>query len=93
MGWLAAHFERHVEYVSAEVAVIGDAAFDRGTFAFTTTPRAGGATAQTTGKYFWLLRRTPDRSWKVARLIVSRDQSCDDEKEAAAGEDRAVRYV
>jgi hypothetical protein len=54
MGWLTAHFDRRVEYVSAEVAVIGDAAFDRGTFVFTTTPRAGGASAQTTGKYFWL---------------------------------------
>ena len=58
MGWLTAHFVRHIAYVSAEVVVIDDMAFDRGTFVFTVSPRSGGDSTQVTGKYLWLLRRT-----------------------------------
>jgi uncharacterized protein (TIGR02246 family) len=72
LGWLFEHFERRITYTSAEVSVIGGIAFDRGTFTFTTTPRAGGTTTETTGKYLWLLRRI-DGEWKVARMIVCRD--------------------
>jgi uncharacterized protein (TIGR02246 family) len=72
MAWLFEHFDRQVTYVSAEVAVIGDTAFDRGTFEFTCTPRTAGETTQATGKYLWLLRRTSG-SWKVTRMIVCRD--------------------
>ena len=72
MSWLREHFERHVTYISAEVTGVGDVAFDRGSFTFFVTPRSGGETEAVTGKYFWLLRRT-DGSWKVWRLIISRD--------------------
>ena len=74
MGWLAENFERRIRYVSAEVDVIGDVAFDRGTFSFTVTPRSGGETTQTTGKYLWILRRSATRPWRVSRLIVARDE-------------------
>jgi uncharacterized protein (TIGR02246 family) len=72
LGWLFEHFERRITYTSAEVTVVGELAFDRGTFAFSVTPKAGGATTETTGKYLWLLRRT-DGAWKVTRMIVCRD--------------------
>lgn len=73
MGWLAAHFDRHITYTSAEVVISGEIAFDRGTFLVTVSPKDGGAASHVTGKYFWLLRRTASEPWKIARLIVSRD--------------------
>lgn len=84
MAWLFEHFHRQVTYVSAEVAVIGDTAFDRGTFEFTCTPRTGGETTQATGKYLWLLRRMSG-AWKVARMIVCRDS--EDEPEPLEASD------
>lgn len=74
MGWLAENFERRVQYDSAEIAVEGDTAFDRGTFSFTVMPKPGGGTLQTTGKYLWILRRSATGSWMVSRLIVARDE-------------------
>jgi ketosteroid isomerase-like protein len=79
MGWSRSQFERHITYTSAEVAVIGDMAFDRGTFWFTVAPRSGGDSTRITGKYLWLLTRTTAEPWKIARLIVSRDDQSDEE--------------
>lgn len=75
MGWLATQFDRHITYESAEVAVVGELAMDRGAFAFTVVPKAGGPGEEVTGKYLWLLRRDAAASWRVSRLIVSRDSS------------------
>ena len=86
MAWLFEQFDRRITYVSDEVAIIGDMAFDRGTFAFTVSPKSGGESAQVTGKYLWLLSRTPGGEWRVARLIVSRDDESDEE---AAHESRS----
>ena len=72
MGWLSAHVDRHIEYVSHEVVVLGDLGFDRGTFSFTVSPKSGGDRSQVTGKYFWLLRRESG-AWRVARLAVVQD--------------------
>src|SRR5688572_2846734 len=33
-SWLMAHFNRHINYVSVEVTIVDDLAFDRGTFSF-----------------------------------------------------------
>jgi ketosteroid isomerase-like protein len=79
MSWLLTEFVRRVTYVSAEVLVIGDVAFDRGTFSFDVTPKGGGEATRVTGKYFWLLRRTQPEPWRIARLIVSRNE--DNERE------------
>jgi uncharacterized protein (TIGR02246 family) len=73
MSWTRAHLQRHIAYVSAEVLVTGDMAFDRGTFSFTVSPKSGGDQTVVTGKYLWLLRRTAAEPWRIARLIVSRD--------------------
>lgn len=74
LGWMIESLDRHITYVSAEVRVIGDCAFDRGTFSFTATPKAGGATTHAHGKYLWLYSRDPAGSWKVARSIMSLDE-------------------
>jgi uncharacterized protein (TIGR02246 family) len=80
MGWLAENFVRQIRYDSAEVAVDGDVAFDRGTFSFTCTPRSGGETSETKGKYLWILRRSATGSWMVSRAIVSRDEDAHHEE-------------
>ena len=53
-------FDRRIAYVSAEVRVIGEYAFDRGSFAFSVAPRSGGDTSRETGKYLFLYSRAAD---------------------------------
>lgn len=79
MSWLLTEYVRRVSYVSAEVVVIGDVAFDRGTFWFDVSPKGGGEATRVTGKYLWLLKRTDSKCWRIARLIVSRNE--DNERE------------
>jgi uncharacterized protein (TIGR02246 family) len=62
-------FTLHMEYTGQEIAVMGDWAFDRGTFRSTVTPKNGGASVSENGKYFWLYRRQPDGSWKQSRVM------------------------
>ena len=73
MTWMRAYLDRRIEYVSAEVAVLGDVAFDRGTFSFVVSARSGGAPETVTGKYLWLFTRGGADGWQVSRAIVSRD--------------------
>jgi uncharacterized protein (TIGR02246 family) len=73
LGGLLEQFDRRIVYSSAEVRVIGDCGFDRGSFTFTIAPRSGGESSRETGKYLFLCSRTADGSWKVARAIVSLD--------------------
>jgi ketosteroid isomerase-like protein len=71
---LLSHFDRRIIYVSDEVRVIGDFAFDRGRFRFTAVPRSGGDASESTGKYFWLYSWHPVSSWKLARLVHVLDE-------------------
>ena len=73
LAGLLAQFDRHIVYVSAEVRVIGDCGFDRGSFTFTVAPRSGGETSRETGKYLFLYSRAAGGSWKIARAIVNLD--------------------
>ncbi len=75
MSSLLIEFARRVTYVSTEIVVVGDIAFDRGTFSIDVSARAGGERTHVTGKYLWLLRRIGPGPWKIARLIVSRDDT------------------
>lgn len=54
---------------SEEIVVSGDWGFDRGTYRYTETPRAGGPTVVREGYYLWLARREPDGVWRYARII------------------------
>lgn len=74
LGELLARYDRRVEYVSAEVDVIGDLAYDRGTFSMETVLRENGEHFRAAGKYFWLLRRDAGLDWRIARLIHSLDE-------------------
>ena len=80
LGWMMESLNRHIKYVSAEVRVIGDYAFDRGTFSFTATPKGTDDTAHAQGKYFWLYSRNAGGRWKMARLIVSLDDPPEEEE-------------
>jgi ketosteroid isomerase-like protein len=79
MAGLLEQFDRRIVYVSAEVRVIGDCGFDRGSFTFTVAPRSGGTTSRETGKYLFLYSRAVDGSWKIARAIVNVDDHDGDE--------------
>ncbi|MEX2273919.1 MAG: SgcJ/EcaC family oxidoreductase [Vicinamibacterales bacterium] len=74
MPALFAEFDRHATYSSAEISVAGDMAIDRGTFSIAVSPRVGGDATQVTGKYLWILGRTAAGPWRIARLIVARDE-------------------
>ncbi len=67
-GWLLTSFDRHITYVSAEVTILGDLAFDRGTFAFDVSRKSGGPVTHVTGKYLWLRRREDEGRWRMSRL-------------------------
>lgn len=74
LSGLLSRFTRQISYVSDEVAVLGDTAFDRGTFSFTVSPRDGGMTTRVTGKYLWLLRRDAGDAWQMWRMMLSLDE-------------------
>lgn len=73
LAWMIESLDRHSEYVSAEICVLGDHAFDRGTVAFTATPKSGGDKTHAQEKYFWLYTRDGKGPWKLRRGIVSLD--------------------
>jgi uncharacterized protein (TIGR02246 family) len=49
--------------------VVGDLAYDRGTFKLALTPKAGGAAISDSGRFVAILRRQADGSWKIVELI------------------------
>ena len=54
---------------SEELQLLGDHAFDRGTFKATLVPDAGGDPVLVDGRYFVILRREADGSWRIARSV------------------------
>jgi ketosteroid isomerase-like protein len=56
-----------------EVKVLGDHAFQWGSYRFSLRPRAGGETVRTSGKLMRILQRQPDGSWKMHRGIATVD--------------------
>jgi ketosteroid isomerase-like protein len=61
-------FDVDVQYRSEEIVLVGEWAFDRGTFTETRTPKKGGASIEGAGSYLWVYRRVGGE-WKQARLI------------------------
>jgi uncharacterized protein (TIGR02246 family) len=57
----------------AEVRVIGDWAFERGSYRITLTPQAGGDSIQDVGKYVTVYQRQPGGPWRIARDIWNTD--------------------
>jgi len=52
-----------------ETQLMGDWAFDRGTYSVTMTPAAGGDPMTVDGRYVVILHRQADGSWKLVRGI------------------------
>jgi uncharacterized protein (TIGR02246 family) len=71
-------FSLEYAFMSNEIRVAGDWAFDRGGYQLTITPKDGGEPVRDTGKYIDILRRQSDGSWKYARAIWNSDGSTPD---------------
>ena len=56
-----------------EVKVLGDHAFQWGTYRYSLRPRSGGETVRTSGKLMRILQRQPDGAWKMHRTIATVD--------------------
>jgi uncharacterized protein (TIGR02246 family) len=56
-----------------EIKVLGDHAFEWGTYHYSVRPRTGGETVRTSGKLMRILQRQPDGSWKMYRGIATID--------------------
>jgi len=70
--------ENRVEVVEGvldfeEVKVLGDHAYQWGTYHQSVRPRAGGETVRSSGKLMRILQRQSDGSWKIYRSIVTAD--------------------
>jgi uncharacterized protein (TIGR02246 family) len=64
-----------LEYVLdiQEVKVLGDHAFQWGTYYYSVRPRTGGEPVRTAGKLMRILQRQSDGSWKMYRGIATVD--------------------
>jgi ketosteroid isomerase-like protein len=71
--WMRESLDRHIAYVSDEVHVDDEFAFDRGTFSFTVASKQGGPRSIVRGKYFYVYRQDAG-SWKIWRVIMSTDE-------------------
>jgi len=58
-----------VQIKSDKLQIMGDWAYDRGTFSVTITPKGGGGPMTDTGRYLVVLHRQADGSWKAAEDI------------------------
>lgn len=54
-----------------EVEAFGDWAFDRANVTIKLTPKAGGEPTEFTARLIHILRRQPDGSWKIHRLMAN----------------------
>jgi ketosteroid isomerase-like protein len=62
-------FDLRIQYVSEEIQIHGDVAFDRGTYSQTLTPKSGGGSIPESGKYLWLYSRRSGSTWEFSRVI------------------------
>ena len=56
-----------------EIKVVGDYAFEWGSYRFSSRPRAGGDSVRSSGKLLRILQRQSDGSWKMYRTIATID--------------------
>jgi ketosteroid isomerase-like protein len=56
-----------------EVKIVGDWAFEWGTYSGTVKPVAAGDAIRTTGKVIRILKKEPDGSWRIARAMYDSD--------------------
>jgi uncharacterized protein (TIGR02246 family) len=58
-----------------EAMILGDYAFQWGTYHYGMRPRTGGDTVRTSGKLMRILQRQPDGAWKIYRGISTMEPS------------------
>ena len=68
-------FEIDETWTPGETALAGDWAWQRGTFAVTATPRAGGESSTTTGNFLRIYARQPDGSWRMTIDMFNSDSA------------------
>jgi ketosteroid isomerase-like protein len=68
MAGFFAQFDVEISYASAEIVVMGDWAFDRGSFRQTLRPKNGGPAVSEQGNYLWLYGRETGDVWKHIRV-------------------------
>ena len=62
-------YTAQIEITAQKTEVVGDLAYDRGTFRNTMTPKAGGDAMTEEGRYLVVARRQADGSWKLVELM------------------------
>lgn len=79
-SWLEKNLEESDDYKITEyshdyeeVQILGQWAFEWGTFSAAAKPVTGGPSMRETGKLLRILARQPDGTWKVARSIWNSD--------------------
>ncbi len=60
-------------FTPVEVTTTGDWGFARVNFTGTTSPKGGGSPVRIDNKALFILRRTTDGSWRIARYIFNRN--------------------
>lgn len=68
-------FTVQVSVSTEEVKVLGEWAFERGTFAMEMVPKSGGAPLQDIGKYLDVLQQQADGSYKPSRVCFNSSQA------------------
>ena len=56
-----------------EIKILGDHAFEWGTYHYSVRPRTGGDAVRFSGELMRILQRQPDGSWKMYRGISTSD--------------------
>ena len=66
-----------IDYTVAfeEITVLGDYAYEWGSYRGSMRPRAGGETISYGGKLLRILQRQPDGAWKMHRTMMTSDAS------------------
>jgi ketosteroid isomerase-like protein len=64
------------DYITSfnEVKIIGDWAFEWGTYSGTVRPVAGGEAVRSSGKVMRVLKKDKDGAWKIARAMYDSDE-------------------
>jgi uncharacterized protein (TIGR02246 family) len=82
-GGMLTAFRAELSLAPEEVAVTGaEWAFERGAYAITLTPKAGGDSIRDAGKYVTLYERQADGGWLVARDTWNSDDPLPGERES-----------
>lgn len=65
-------FDVELRFDTAEIEILGDTAYERGTFSIKLTDKTSGAVASdSTSRHIHILKRQADGSWKTWRMMAN----------------------